>query len=410
MYSKNLFKQNKVAFVVASLFGMGLITSCDSDDSGSDSDPQVQIEPPIVLDCNYFTQNPNVVLQDNPNAPVDYIVTCKMAINDDVTIEPGVTIAFETDAGFRVYDSGSLKAVGNGNKQITLTGVDKSAGSWSGVFINSNDVKNEFAYVNVEYAGGSAFNSNGDKGGVIVYSGAQFKMSNSKISHSATYGLNANYGSTTLILNNNTYTQNNSPMRVRASLVGMVSGTDTYTGNTEDKVELDPYTAEITAPATIHKIGVPYKLVSSSSPILNIKSNVTIEPGVIIEMGSGTGIKVNDGASLKIEGTSSERIVIRGELAVAGSWGRIDYRHTQNPNNIIRYADIMHGGENPSSSKGAIYLWASPRLSIDNTNFSDILACAINGRIAAGGINYQSNLTVGANVTYTNCGGEICGD
>lgn len=402
-------KNRNLSYVLATslLFS---ITSCGAKGGEPTPTPGGGTEPAITLDCNYFSKNPNAVLKDNPDAPVDYIVTCKMAINDDVTIEPGVTIAFKTDAGFNVRSAGSLKAVGNSEKQITLTGVDKSAGSWSGVFFDSDDVKNEFAYVDVEYAGGSKFNSNGDRGGVIVYSGAQLKMSNSKISQSATYGLNANYRSAKLTLHNNTYTQNNIPVRVNASLVGMVSGTDIYTGNTEDKVELDPYSSEISTPATIHKIGVPYKLVSSSSPNLHIKSNVTIEPGVIIEMGSGTGIKVNDGASLKIVGTSSERIVIRGVEQVAGSWGRIDYLHTQNPNNIIRYADIMHGGENPSSSKGAIFLWASPRLSIDNTNFSDILACAINGYIGGGGINYQSNLTVGANVTYTNCGGEICGD
>lgn len=408
MYSKNLFKQNKVTFVVASLFGMGLMTSCDSDDSGSE--PTILIEPPIVLDCNYFSQNPNVVLEDNPNAPVDYIVTCKMAINSDVTIEPGVTIAFESDAGFRVYQSGSLNASGTSAKKITFTGVDKSAGSWAGIMFESNDIKNIISNSIIEYAGGDNFNSNGDLGSIIVYANSSVEISNNEISNSAAYGVNFRYNTGEIKnFNNNTFKGNNSPAFGHISKINQIKGTNIFEENAINKFEIG-VTGTISENSTWHKLSIPY-LLNPTTTILHcdINANVTVEPGTIIEMGLGTGMKINQSGSLKLEGTSSERIVIRGEQATAGYWRRIEYGHTQSPNNIISYADIKHGGSNPSDSKGAVFLWASPRLDVNNTNFSDILACAIHGK-TTGGVNYQSNLTVGANVTYTNCGGEVCGD
>ncbi|MDO5607940.1 MAG: hypothetical protein Q4G08_05725 [Capnocytophaga sp.] len=403
---KRFFIPMKVV-IVSMMTIAATFVSCSDD---GEEDTPVVVEPPIVLECNYFSQNPNAILKDNPLAPIDYVVTCKMAINDDVVIEPGVTIAFETNAGFSVGELGSLNASGTSTKKITFTGTDKTAGSWAGIFFRSNDTKNAIRHSVIEYAGGDRFNSNGDLGNIIVYANSSVEISNNEISKSAAYGINFRYNTGTILnFSDNIFKDNKSPALAHISKINQIKGTNVFEGNTSNKFEI-LVTGTIRENSTWHKLNIPY-LVKSNTSIMHcdISADVIIEPGTVIEMGLGTGMKVNETGSLKLEGTPTERIVIRGEQAVAGYWERIYYTHTQSPNNIINYADIKHGGANPPASKGAIYLWANPRLTIDNTHFSDILACAVNGRVS-GGTNFQRNLTIGANVTYTNCGGQVCGD
>lgn len=86
------FKTLLVLFVVGLVF-----TGCSTDDS-VDPEPQGN-KPAIILDCHYFQDNPEAVLHDDLEAPIDYIVTCMMAIDGNLIIEPGVVIAFEQDAG-----------------------------------------------------------------------------------------------------------------------------------------------------------------------------------------------------------------------------------------------------------------------------------------------------------------------
>src|SRR5690606_17899566 len=95
-----IFKQTHrlATFAVASL----MLFSCSSDDDGLEPDDPTVINPPIVLDCSYFGENPNVHLTDDPNAPVDYTVTCDPMTSGDFIIDAGVVIAFESDAGLRL--------------------------------------------------------------------------------------------------------------------------------------------------------------------------------------------------------------------------------------------------------------------------------------------------------------------
>ncbi|HTO15053.1 MAG TPA: hypothetical protein VLZ83_04750 [Edaphocola sp.] len=385
-------------FVAISL----ILSSCEKKDG-----PQPGNELPITLDCNYFNDNPGAVLKDNPKAPIDYIVTCKMSIQGDVVIEPGVTIMFKTDAGLKIEGTNSLKAAGTSDKKITFTGEDKVPGSWSGIYFESENVKNELSHTVVEYAGGSRFNSNNDLGNVILYSGTTIKFTNNLIQYGKTYGLNQNYKTITTSIENNVFKENNIPIRVKAENIDIIKSNNEFIGNTINKVEVHIYTSEPKGTQTWRKLTVPYFTTAGTTSIF-IKGHLTIEPGTIIEMGEGTGFKVDENASLKIVGTASDKIIIRGLTPVAGSWDRIYYTHTQSPNNQIKHAEIKHAGANPSVSKGAIYLWASPRLLIEDTHFEDILSCSINGYQGPGNIDYQENLTVGSNVTHTNVGGEIC--
>lgn len=91
--------------------------------------------PPEVIDnCSSNPIPEGVALTlHNINNGVDYIINCSLAVNGDLTIDPGVTIQFGTDAAINVRGTGSIQALGTQNLPILLTGEDKTAGSWKGI-------------------------------------------------------------------------------------------------------------------------------------------------------------------------------------------------------------------------------------------------------------------------------------
>lgn len=380
------------------------ITSCKKDDKN----PLGPSGGTITLDCDHFTKNPKTILK-NSDAAVDYIVTCKMQIDDDVMIEPGTTIAFEENAGFEINEDGSLSSNGTANSPVTLTGKLKTKGYWAGIMFHSESSKNQLSYTQVEYAGGDRFNSNNDRGGIVLFGEANFKMNNSKIANSATSGLNASYRGVQMELANNTYEKNDVPMTVLSDLINMISGTDSYIGNTKDYVHLMNSVSNVKVPTLMRKLNVPYRMSFVTAPIphLEISNDMTIEPGVILEMDASTSLYITKNGSLNAVGTTADPIIIRGFTKQPGSWENIYFEFTSSVKNQLKNMKIQHAGGNPTSTKGAVYMWAKPTLNVENVEFSDILTCALYA--APSGSSPNPNLT-SANLTYINCGGEICGD
>ena len=162
-----------------------------------------------------------------------------MRIEADVVIEPGVVIYFESNGGFRVDNSGSLKAVGNDTAQIILRGENDVAGSWKGLFFNSNNVLNELSYVTVSGGGNSSFDGNATKtANIRVNAGKKLKIHNCTIDKSGsdglfTDGLESETQEPITLFRNNTFTDNQGyPLNVIAPVVTYLDSTgSTYTGN-----------------------------------------------------------------------------------------------------------------------------------------------------------------------------------
>lgn len=390
--------------LTAAILMSGAVMSCSKKDStdptGNDNDPAI-VNEATRIDCNDPLRDGGTFVND-PNAPVDYIVSCQFKINGDVTIEPGTVIEFETGAGLQVNDGGSLAINGTADEPVKLTGVDKTVGSWLGVLYDSEDTKNSMTYTEIMYAGGGQFNSNGDLGAVIVWADTKLSMSNCTVSNSAAYGFNATYGGAEVTLSNNTFTANDMPMKLKASLLHLATANNDYSGNNKDFVLLQFYTATINDAATWHNINVPYL---TSGTLLTINAMLTVEPGTEVHMGQGTYIHVQENGAIKAVGTATDPIMFRGENAVAGAWEGIGISFTSNPLNEIGHAKIMHAGGDDRD--GAIYMWAKPVLNVHDVEFSDVKTCAM---YAAPNVSSpNTNLNV-SNCTYKNCGGEICGD
>jgi hypothetical protein len=392
---KKLLKNASEKLSLLVLCSLALITaSCSSDDP---VEPPVNVDP-IQLDCDYFLENRTLV--DNPNAPIDYIVSCVSQVRANLIVEPGVVIAFTPDSGLILRENvSSIQAVGTANKPIVFTGTQPTRGSWRGIFVESENSSNIMEFVTVSYGGGQAFNSNGDRGNVIVYADGALTLKNCTVINSQTSGLNAVYRNTRLTLQNNVFSGNANPLLINTVYATQTSATDNYSGNDLDRVLLYNYSAEFENSSVWKKVNVPYRVLNTGISGVNARGELTIEPGVTIEMSPGTEINIRDTGGLKMVGNAANPITIKGVSNTPGSWVGIKIDGT-NPINEIAFATISNAGEDPSTNKGAIDLWYNAKLSVHDTQFKDLASCGVYGRLLGGQTsnpNYSSY-----NLTFTN--------
>ena len=389
---KNTFK-NTTLFMLCALSLAAV--SCSSDDSEPAAPINVDT---IQLDCDYFLENRTLV--DNPDAPIDYIVSCVSQVRANLTIEPGVVIAFTPDSGLNFRETvSSINAVGTANKPIVFTGTQPTRGSWRGIIIFSGNASNIMEHVTVSYGGGESFNSNDDRGNIIIYADGALTLKNCNVINSQTSGLNAVYGNTSLTLQNNTFTGNAHPLLINTVYATQTSATDNYAGNDLDRILLYNYSVEFQTPSVWRNINVPYRVTTLYGSAVNARGELTIEPGVTIEMAPGTSINIRETGGLKMVGTAASPIIIRGVTDVPGAWKGINMDGT-NPMNEIGYAQISNAGEDPSTNKGAVNLWYEAKLNIHDTQFKNLASCGVYGKLFSGqsaNPNYSS-----ANLSFIN--------
>lgn len=139
------------------------------------------------------------------NVPYRIDGEVQMNSNDGLTIEAGAELRFNAESGIQNY--GFLIIEGTATNPVLLTGFTEVPGAWLGIYNESEDVRNLIDHADIAYAGGGAFNSNGDLGSVIVWANSYTTISNTTIRDSgADCGINATYNNETLNTSNLTFT------------------------------------------------------------------------------------------------------------------------------------------------------------------------------------------------------------
>jgi hypothetical protein len=388
----------KIKFLILLFAVIFVGYACNKTDKNDPTDKTAA----IMLSCDYFESDRT--LKNDPEKPVDYIVTCLSAVNGRITIEPGTVIVFEDDAALRVFPGGSLKAVGTASDSIIFRSKTPVKGAWRGIFFESSNINNELAYCIIENAGGISFNSNGNRGAIIIWTGARAKIKNCDIRSSETIGLSMEYGDAIVELNNTRIRLSNSvPVIALASYVDIFDLSSDFSGNGNNRLQI--YGGEMGG-KRIKKTNVPYYFNATVFPDKHISSQgvLTIDPGVEIEMGNNAIILVDDNGGLSSRGTASEKIQIRGYDAIAGSWSGIYFKFTTNINNVLEHTVISHAGDGSDSGKGAVSLLADPRVTIKDCEFRSLPVCAVYSY--SGSTN--PNLVLEGNTLINVNGNELC--
>lgn len=357
-----------------------------------------------TLDCDYFKENR--VLVNKPEVAVDYLVTCDMDVTADIEVEPGVVIAFATDAGIQVNENGSFRAEGTAQNPIKFTGQDGIKGGWRGIIIISNDAKNIFNNCIIEHAGGNAHNSNGDRGAFVVWSESRLTLKNSTVRLSGSYGLNAVYRNAIINLEGNTFTANDgAPLLIDYAYVNVPSETDNYLGNGTNRILLFDNGNGVKTATTWKKVNVDYQALASVEMIVKEGALLTVEAGLTAYFESGSSMTIRDDAAMSAIGTASEPISFIGSTPTSGSWGGLYYTFTGSVLNVLEHVSVKYAGG--PGFDGAIYMWAAPRLTVRNSSIENSGSC---GFFAGGSASGNPNLTT-ENVTFAaNNGADFCED
>lgn len=389
-----IIKSTKLWSIVCLSVLMASLYSCDKKDKDEDG-TKTGTEPPIVLDCYYFDNNPKAVLVDNPNAEVDYLVTCRLNINDDVTIEPGVVIEFEKNTGFTIKSEGSLKAIGSQNNKIIFRGTQPNKGHWDGLFFDySNNANNILDHVVVRDGGGLA-RSNRSQGGISVYAQSSLTIKNSTINNNEKYGLSgslANFNS--LVIENNTFENNEYPVLINTRNLHFFKN-NSFENNQNQVILVRGYQV-VEGDITWNKADVPYRVEGS----FDMGKVLTIQPGVIIQMPQDGTLKIRETGGLIAVGTAQEPIIFTSTTQAAKAWNGI-YVSSKYVGNTIAHAEIHYSGMGVNAKN--VYLWYESALNIHDVKFYDIDGCAINWRHFPGNPS-NPNLTIGSNIYVNNNG------
>jgi len=363
--------------IVAALALLTLQTACKKEDPAPD-DALIDTEP-TTLDCNSFQSD--MVLTDDPDKPVDYIVTCQANVNGALSVQPGVVVHFESNAGLKVVN-GSIAIQGTSSEPVVFDGTSSVSGAWAGIYISSNNVNNSINYLSIRNGGGDSFNSNDDRGNIVLYAGGRLSLNNSSLSGSAAFGLNCNYEDMTLSHSSNTYTSNASgPVYITVNKVHELDPQSSYTGNGANYINAGIESIEEVV--VWQKLNVPYRITPRDNGLtkdMNIKAgaDVTLTQGTIVELEADCSIRVVDGI-LRADGTSTEKVVLRGVTPSPGAWKGL-LIDSNNLNNQLNNVEILHTGSSQVGGyDGAIVIWADAYLSITNSLLSDgTTSCAIN--------------------------------
>lgn len=283
-----------------------------------------------------------------------------------LTIEAGVVIAFDQAAGMYFTDKSTFKMQGTAEEPIILTGKEQTKGFWNGILSKSPSLNNIMSHVTVDYAGGSKAALEIDN------KNSSLKLEHCRFSNSKNYGMlvNDKVGKDVhnIFIENCTFTKNKIPFKTEASRLRLFNGTNSFSGNDEDYIELNG--GNLYGDATWAKLNVPYFL---QSDFRYRDGVISVEAGVEIVMPAQSWMHLQNKASLVMLGTEEDPIIIRGEHDVPGFWYQLTI-DSSSPLNEIGHVIFKNAGRTTEKPNGAVFLKRSKYLKIHDVVFSNCFA------------------------------------
>jgi PKD repeat protein len=353
---------------------------------------------PLTIDKDITVKT---LLEDriqNPNLP-DYIVPKSIAVKHELTINPGVVIAFERDVRFDINQGAILIAKGTAEKKIRFVGVGQTKGYWTGIMFYSGSNVNTMEYVEVLHAGSQTM-LDGKSMGMAMFQDSQISVKNSLFSQNTGYGLFMQEGVILREFATNNFSNNTeSGLQLGTDNVAKLDAASVFTSNNGRNV------VEITGSSIGSSVNredeivwkgfadkTPYRLLSS----VNVRTGWRLSPGVTVEVARDGYIIINDDAYLLAKGTADNRIVFTGAANTTAYWEGI-LSHSTSSQNIIENGDIRNAGSRViiSNKRANLALYGS-----------DAIMTIRNTRISGSGgygiwVGYQSAINDDASISNT---------
>ncbi|WP_198034350.1 right-handed parallel beta-helix repeat-containing protein [Dyadobacter tibetensis] len=286
-----------------------------------------------------IAQPMNLTDRNGESDQPDYLIDGNISLLAELTIQPGVVVAFTENSFMDVKSNGGLKALGTADAHITFRGVESKENFWGGIRLNTEN--NQLKYVDIFNAGAADPLSKNQAAIHLTTTGkASVEIENCSITGNSGYGLLVEQGNTLKKFSNNTLRgYRNAAIRIDATNAQRLDKASLYASNVIEigpSEILDTESAEVVWPE-LNK-GIVFRILSEVS----VNAGWKIAPGTVIEMGSDVAIMVHKGYFLA-EGTPENPITIRGQQNQAGYWRGILFQ-TNNSQNALVHTIIQDGG------------------------------------------------------------------
>ncbi|GHB75568.1 hypothetical protein GCM10007390_31650 [Persicitalea jodogahamensis] len=328
---------------------------------------------PLAINANITVKTTLVDRIANPDLP-DYIVTKNIDVNHELTINPGVVIAFERDVRMNVNDNGGLLiAKGEAASKIKFVGVQKTKGYWVGIALYSGSNANVLEYAEVSHAGSRAIYSTTKA--ALFFSGgskAQMAIKNSAFTDNDGYGIYIYPEGILREFAENGFRNNTEAgILLDAANVAKLDYFTTFKGNNgRNVVEVTPSNlkngAEVVWGGFADK--APYRINGE----LTVDTGWKLNPSVTLEMNRDAVIRINTSGYLSAIGTTKDKVIFTSADGSAAYWrGIICY--SADPKTVLENAEVRNAGGNiiVSAKKANIAIWGTKAtMTIKNTKIS----------------------------------------
>lgn len=304
----------------------------------------------------------------------DYLVTKDIPVSAELTIDQGITMAFDRDKSLSIEEKGTVSALGVKEQRIRFTGIQSQKSYWAGIKLYSPSTANAFSFVDVEF-GGSRIAFTNTKAGLAMFGNnkAQISLSDCNFTSNDGYGLYVQIGSTLRAFQRNTFKkQTEAGILIDAYNATILDADSKFTGeNGRDVVEISSSDIKngqnVSWPAFTDK--TPYRLMGNMA----IETGWTLKPGVTVEVARDAMISINRNGYLSAKGTTDNKVVITGSSRNTAHWRGIIVYSVSNQN-VIENAEISGGGSATivSGKRAAVTAYGKgARLTIKSTRISN---------------------------------------
>ncbi|GAA4406406.1 hypothetical protein GCM10023187_25810 [Nibrella viscosa] len=351
--------------------GTVAFTSCKKE-PGVEPTPTTPVVQPLTLNESIKVNTELVDRIADPELP-DYIVSKNIAVGAELTIRPGVVIAFDRDVRMDINADGLVIAQGTAAKKIRFIGLQKTKGFWAGIANYSRSNANIFEHVDVMHAGSRTIFSTTKSGMFISGSQSQFAFKHTTFSQNDGYGLYVYDGGILREFSQNAFTSNTEAgiMVDGANVVKLDAGS-TFTGGNGRNV-VDVTSGGIRSSNDVVWTGFADKTPYRISGDFAVEAAWILNPGVTLEMNRDAVIRINTGGYLLAKGTPTSKITFTGATRTAGFWrGIICY--SADSKNLIENAAISYAGSNVivSGKKANLAIYGNrATMTIQNTQISN---------------------------------------
>ncbi len=347
----------------------------------------------IHLNCDSFVGEDKIILEDNPDHPVDYIVECLIEIsNAEFDVYEGTVIEFEKDAGFIFRDTTDVSLVSVSDvPSIVFRGTVATPGHWKGLRFEHPD---ERINRTLDFTMSDAGDPDDPMfpGAITVIGG--LTMGSSRLDNIEGVGVWVEDGANLQDFSNNEVSRCSSyPIRVPLHKADELLQGNVYEGNGTNRVLVGDTGFEETIRFTDQ--GIPFELQADLTT-----DSLTFEDDVEIVVADGVRISVGRNFSTGL----TQSVHIHALSGAPGAWrGLLLGTDTTPPSTAwrIHRVKIEHGGGG-SNYPGNISILHGD-VDVKDSEIADSASC---------GIRYDDSWDYddrGGNTFRDNQGGHVCG-